>query len=84
MFEAIHGTAPYLVEHGRAEYANPCSLFRAVGMLLAHIGYPEKRKKLEYALEICTETERKVVLTTQKEDASTKEFTDYLLEVLAR
>ena len=26
MFEAIHGTAPYLISHGRGEYADPCSL----------------------------------------------------------
>ena len=84
MFEAIHGTAPYLVEHDRAEYANPCSIFRAVGMLLSHIGYPELRTKLEDALDICTETEQRIVITSLKEDASTEEFTDYLLEVLAR
>ena len=83
MFEAIHGTAPYLVEHGRAEYANPCSLIRAVGMLLAHIGFPERRRRLEDALDVCCETERRVVLTTFKEDASTEQFTDYLIEVLA-
>ena len=39
MFEAIHGTAPFLIEHGRGEYADPCSLIRAVGMMMAHIGY---------------------------------------------
>lgn len=82
MFEAIHGTAPYLVEHGLADYANPCSLIRAVGMLLSHIGYPEYKKQLDDALDICTEIEKKVVVTTRKEDASAAEFTDYLLEVL--
>ena len=40
MFEAIHGTAPYLISHGRGEYADPCSLIRAVGMLLAYISVP--------------------------------------------
>lgn len=82
MFEAIHGTAPYLVQHGRAEYANPCSLIRAVGMLLSHIGYPVYKKQLDDALDICTEVEKKVVVTTLKEDASAAEFTDYLLDVL--
>ena len=84
LFEAIHGTAPYLVEHGRAEYANPCSIFRAVGMLLAHIGFPERKRHLEDVLDICTEKEKKIVLTTFKEDASTVELTDYVLEVLER
>ena len=82
MFEAIHGTAPYLIEHGLGEYANPCSLIRAVGMLLSHIGFPEYKKQLDDALDICTEIEKKVVVTTSKEDATAAEFTDYLLEVL--
>ena len=84
MFEAIHGTAPYLISHGRGEYADPCSLIRAVGMLLAHIGYGDRKKKLDDALDICTITERKVVLTTMPEDASTKEFTDHVIETLEK
>lgn len=82
MFEAIHGTAPYLMSHGRGEYADPCSLIRAVGMMLAHIGYGDRKKKLDEALQICTVSERKVVLTTFAEDASTEEFTDYLIETM--
>ena len=84
MFEAIHGTAPFLIEHGRGEYADPCSLIRAVGMMMAHIGYAERKAILDEALDICTITERRVVVTTMKEDASTKEFTDYLLETIDR
>lgn len=82
MFEAIHGTAPFLIEHNRGDYADPCSLVRAVGMMMAHIGYADRKQILEQALDICTVTERKVVLTTMREDASTKEFTDYLLETI--
>ena len=37
LFEAIHGTAPFLINHGRGQYANPCSLIRAAGQLMAHI-----------------------------------------------
>ncbi len=84
MFEAIHGTAPFLIDHDRGEYADPCSLIRAVGMLLSHIGYGDRKKKLDDALDICTITERKVVLTTMPEDASTKEFTDYVIETLEK
>ena len=84
MFEAIHGTAPYLMEHGRGEYADPCSLIRAVGMMMAHIGYGDRKEILEKALDICTVTERKKVVTTFPEDASAKEFTDYLLETIDR
>ena len=82
MFEAIHGTAPFLIEHGRGEYADPCSLIRAVGMMLGHIGYADRKELLEKALDICTLTERKIVLTTLTEDAGTKEFTDYLIETI--
>lgn len=84
MFEAIHGTAPYLIEHNRGAYADPCSLIRAVGMMLAHIGYGDRKELLEQALDICTVTERKKVVTTMPEDASAEEFTDYLLETIEK
>lgn len=82
LFEAIHGTAPYLMSHGRGEYADPSSLIRAMGQMMMHIGYGDRNKILEQAFDICTVTERKVVLTTFTEDASTKEFTDYLLDTI--
>lgn len=84
LFEAIHGTAPYLIEHDRGEYANPCSLIRAVGQLLIHIGYADRNDLLEKALEICTVTEKKLVVTTFREDASAAEFTDYLIETIEK
>ena len=82
MFEAIHGTAPYLMSHGRGEYADPSSLIRAVGMMLGHIGYVDRKETLEKAMDICTVQERKVVITTMPEDASTEQFTDYVIEKL--
>ena len=83
MFEAIHGTAPYMMSHGRGEYADPSSLIRAAGMMLAHIGYADKKVLLEKALDVCT-TEKKVVLTTFTEDASAKEYTDYIIETIEK
>ncbi len=83
MFEAIHGTAPYLMSHGRGEYADPSSLIRAAGMMLVHIGYADKKVLLEKALDVCT-TEQKVVLTTFTEDASAKEYTDYIIETIEK
>lgn len=83
MFEAIHGTAPYLMSHGRGEYADPSSLIRAAGMMLAHIGYADKKVLLEKALDVCT-TEKKAVLTTFTEDASAKEYTDYIIETIEK
>ena len=82
LFEAIHGTGPYLIENGRGEYADPCSLIRAMGMMMSHIGYADRKAILEQALDICTITERKLIVTTQKTDASAAEFTDYLLETI--
>ena len=82
LFEAIHGTAPYLMSHGRGEYADPCSLIRAMGQMLCHIGYGDRNEILDQALDICTVTERKVKVTTFPEDASAEEFTDYLLDTI--
>lgn len=82
MFEAIHGTAPFLINHGRGDYADPCSLIRAAGMLMAHIGYADRKAVLDKALDICTITERKKVVTTDVDGVSAAEFTDYLLETI--
>ena len=84
LFEAIHGTAPYLMSHGRGDYANPCSLIRAIGQMLIHIGYAERNELLDKALEICTVTEKKLVVTTETKDASAAEFTDYLIETIQK
>ena len=84
MFEAIHGTAPFLMNHGRGNYADPCSLIRAAGMLMAHIGYADRKAVLDKALDICTLTERKVVVTTDVDGATAEEFTTYLLETVDR
>lgn len=84
LFEAIHGTAPYLMSHGRGEYADPSSLIRAMGQMMQHIGYGDRNTILEEALDICTISERKVVLTTFTEDASAAEFTDYLIETIQK
>ena len=84
LFEAIHGTAPRLIARGCGDYADPCSLIRAMGMMMAHIGYADRKQLLEKALDICTITERKLVVTRRKEDASAEEFTTYLLETIER
>ena len=82
LFEAIHGTAPYLMSHGRGNYANPCSIIRAAGQLMAHIGYGDRNEKLEKALDICCNKEKKLVVTTDKDGATAAEFTDYLLDTI--
>jgi len=82
MFEAIHGSAPRMVQEGRAQYADPASMIRAGAMLLGHIGFPEKSKNLEMALDICGQYEKKLVITGRPTGATGTAFTDYLMETL--
>ena len=84
MFEAIHGSAPRMVEEGRAKYADPSSLIKASAMMLEHIGFIEKAKKLDKALEICSQIEKKIVITGRSNGATGEEFTDYLLEKISQ
>lgn len=82
MFEAIHGSAPRMVKEGRAQYADPSSMIRAASMLINHIGYPERAKNLEMALDICGQYEKKLVLTGRDTGATGAELADYLMETL--
>lgn len=84
MFEAIHGSAPRMVQEGRDIYADPCSVIRAGAMLLAHIGYVKEAEKLYKALDICTITEKKYVCTGRDTGATSAQFADYLMETMAR
>jgi isocitrate dehydrogenase (NAD+) len=82
MFEAIHGSAPRMVKEGRAQYADPFSMIRAASMLINHIGYPDRAKNLEMALDICGQYEKKLVLTGRDTGATGAELADYLMETL--
>ena len=82
MFEAVHGTAPRLIADGEGDYANPASILKAAELLLRHIAMAGKADKLAAAMHLCTETERRVVMTGHRDGASCAEFGDYLLEKL--
>jgi isocitrate dehydrogenase (NAD+) len=82
MFEAIHGSAPRMVQEGRDIYADPCSMIRAGAMLLAHIGYTKEADKLYHALDICTVTQRRVVTTGRDTGATGAQFADYLMKTI--
>ena len=82
MFEAIHGTAPRMIEEGLGEYANPSSIFNACEMLLRHIGETAKADRLRAAMEQCTVSEKAVAVTGDKTGATTREFADYVLSKL--
>jgi isocitrate dehydrogenase (NAD+) len=84
MFEAIHGSAPRMVLEGRDKYADPCSVIRAGAMLLSHIGYRVQAEKLYRALDICTITEKKIVITGRDTGATSAEFSDYLMETIEK
>jgi isocitrate dehydrogenase (NAD+) len=83
MFEAIHGSAPRMVDEGRAQYADPSSMIKAAAMLLNHIGYVDKARRLEMALEVCTQYEKRKVMTGRSNGATGQEFAQYVLETVS-
>lgn len=84
MFEPIHGTAPRLIELGRGDYANPTSMFKATEMMLRHIGFVDKADKLSKALEICIETEKKVIIDDSEQSATCKQFGQYVMDTIEK
>ena len=82
MFEAVHGSAPRMVEDGRAQYADPSSIIKAAAMLLNHVGYVEKARSLEMALDLCSQYERKLTITGRSDGATGTEFAEYVVETL--
>ena len=84
MFEAIHGSAPRMVEEGRGQYADPCSLLRAAVMMLNHVSFFEEAAKLEKALDYCMFQDKKLVITGREGGATCREFGDYIMASLDR
>lgn len=84
MFEAIHGSAPRMVNEGRADYADPCSMLRACVMLLSHIGLQDRADRLERALDICSFEEKRLTITGRPGGATCHEFGDYVMETLSK
>ena len=77
MFEAIHGSAPRLIELGLADYANPQSILKAEAMLLRHICKPQAAEKLENALQNCT-----CKITGDASGATCEAYANALVELL--
>ena len=82
MFEAIHGSAPRMVETGRAQFADPSSLVRAGAMMLEHIGFEDIGAKLHKALDICGQYERKMVMTGRDTGVTSAEFGEYIMSTV--
>ena len=74
MFEAIHGSAPRMIDEGLGDYANPTSILKALALLLRHICRAEAAQRLEDALESCT-----CVVTGDTSGATCSTFTEALL-----
>lgn len=77
MFEAIHGSAPRLLELGLGDYANPQSILKAEAMLLRHICRPQAAQLLEDALAGCP-----VTVTGDRDGATCQAYADALMELL--
>ena len=77
MFEAIHGSAPRMIERGMGEYANPASIIKAGAMLLRHICRTDAAARLEKAMDNC-----KVEVFSDGSAATAAEYTDALLALL--
>ncbi len=82
MFEAIHGSAPRMMEEGRGQYADPCSMLRASAMLLSHIGYLRESRALDKALDICMASDE-YKITGRADGCTCKEFGDFVKATLA-
>ena len=77
MFEAIHGSAPRMIERGQGEYANPASMVKASAMLLRHICRTEAAEKLEKAMDACD-----VVVSRYTPGATAYAYTEALIKLL--
>jgi len=77
MFEAIHGSAPRMIERGMGDYANPASIIKAAAMLLRHICRVDAAAKLEKAMEDCT-----VTVTSDGQKATAAEYADALMALI--
>ena len=84
MFEAIHGSAPRMVTEGRVQYANPASVMRAAAMMLAHIGFVREAGLFTRALDICTISEKRIIITGRDTGCTCGEFAAYVMETCKR
>ena len=77
MFEAIHGSAPRMIERGMGAYANPASILKAAAMLLRHICRTDAAAKLENALDTCP-----VEVLSDGSKATAEEYANAIIAML--
>ena len=77
MFEAIHGSAPRMIERGMGDYANPASIIKAAAMLLCHICRADAAARLEKAMAEC-----KVEVKSDGTAATAAQYADAVMALL--
>ncbi len=77
MFEAIHGSAPRMIERGMGQYANPDSILKAAALLLRHICRAEAADRLDKAMADCPLT-----VKSDGSAATCAEYTEALIQLL--
>lgn len=80
LFEAVHGTAPDIAGKN---LANPTALILSAAMMLDHMGYRDESERLGDA--VCKALQNKKNCTRDLGgNATTTEFTDYIIENLQK
>ncbi|MBQ8093184.1 MAG: isocitrate/isopropylmalate dehydrogenase family protein [Clostridia bacterium] len=82
MFEAIHGSAPRMLEEGLGDYASPESILQAAAMMLDHIGCVGHAEKLRSAINRVKSDG--IIVDGTRSGATCAAFSDALLEELKR
>lgn len=79
MFEAVHGSAPRLIEAGLGEYASPESVLRAAALLLAHVGKNAESEALSRAID---KAAARIVCNGTAAGSKARDFADAVIAAL--
>ncbi len=82
MFEAIHGSAPRMVEEGIADRANPQSILKATEMLLRHVAFVAEADRLANAMASAETKAPSCVPTGTREGARCSDYISAVKENL--
>lgn len=82
MFEAVHGSAPRMIEEGIGELANPASIIKADEMLLRHVGFAAEADKLTAAMQKCSD-DPTLHMTGERGGSTAREYADKLLAYIS-
>ena len=82
MFEAVHGSAPRMIEEGIGHLANPASIIKADEMLLRHVGFAAEADKLAAAMQKCSD-DPALHMTGERGGSTAREYADKLLAYIS-